>query len=244
MLLKAEASRLTLGYFWWFIEPLLWVSIFYLVFNVILTSHSTGAEFVVFLATGKLAFIWYSKAVVQASNSIVANKGLVGCVNVPKSIFPVSTTHESLYRQSTVYALLVIIMLIFGYPPTLNWLWMIPVVAVYYLFIVACSLVGAYLVCLVRDFVKVIPLGMMFLMFTSGVFWDVQTIGSPQKIQIFFAINPLAWLLDAHRQVLMHGATPDLGYLCGIALVSIALITIMVMLMRCHSQKLAMKVLT
>jgi lipopolysaccharide transport system permease protein len=39
-----------------------------------------------------------------------------------------------------------------------------------YLMIVACSLAGACLVCIVRDFSMVIPLGMIFLLFTSGIF--------------------------------------------------------------------------
>jgi lipopolysaccharide transport system permease protein len=38
MALRADASRYFLGYIWWVLEPLLFVGVFYVVFNVILES--------------------------------------------------------------------------------------------------------------------------------------------------------------------------------------------------------------
>ena len=243
MLLKADASRLILGYFWWFLEPLLWVGVFYVVFNLIL-DRNKGGDFVLFLACGKFAFIWFSKTVTQASNSIVANQSLVGKINVPKTLFPMAAVQESLYRQSTVYLLLFVILIAFGYPVTLTWLWLLPVLVVNYLIIVACSFVGAYLVCLMRDFSKIIPLGMMFLLFTSGIFWDVRDLGNPDKTELLLAVNPLAFLLDAHRQILMYQAPPDVSHLFQISVGASLLIFVMIGLMRKNSQYLALRVLT
>lgn len=243
MLLKADASKFVLSYLWWFLEPLLWVGVFYLVFNLILDSRR-GGDFVLFLACGKFAFIWFSKTVTQASNSIVANQSLVGKINVPKTLFPMAAVQESLYRQSTVYLLLFVILIAFGRPVTLTWLWLLPVLVVNYLIIVACSFVGAYLVCLVRDFSKIIPLGMMFLLFTSGIFWDIRDLGDPEKSELLLAANPLAFLLDANRQILMYQTPPDAVHLAQIGVGACLLIFVMVGLMRRNSQYLALKVLT
>lgn len=245
MLLKADASRFLLGYLWWFLEPLLWVGVFYLVFNVLLDSKGrSGSEFLLFLACGKFAFIWFSKTVTQASNSIVANKSLVSKINIPKSMFPMAVVQESLYRQASVYVCLFVMLAAFGTPITLAWLWLLPVLIANYLLIVACSFVGAYLVCLLRDISQVIPLGMMFLLFTSGIFWDIRGIGSPEKVELILAFNPLAFLLDAHRQVLLYQNMPDMVHLSYISLGSILLILLMLGLLRKNSQFLALKVLT
>jgi len=123
MLLKADSSRFKLGYLWWFLEPLLWVGVFYVVFNLILgSSGRSGGDSLLFLICGKFAFIWFSKTVNQASNSIVANKGLVGKINVTKTIFPMAVVQESLYRQSAVYLLLLFLVIAFGGAPSLTWL--------------------------------------------------------------------------------------------------------------------------
>ena len=80
--LKADAQRYFLGYLWWIWEPLLWVAVFYLVFEVFLGSGR--ADFLMFLAVGKLTFIWFSKSVNQAANSLIAGRGLIGNTDSPK----------------------------------------------------------------------------------------------------------------------------------------------------------------
>ncbi len=244
MLLKADASKFTLGFLWWFLEPMMWVSVFYIVFALILDNGAKSGDFILFLACGKFAFIWFSKTVIQASGSILASQGLIGKVNMPKSLWPMSAIQESLYRQSTVYLLLILLLAIFGIYPSPVWLWMLPVLFVMYLLIVACGLVGACLVCMVRDFLKFIPLGMTFLLFTSGIFWDIREIKNPEKAEMLLTINPLAFFVDAHRQVLMHKNAPDVMHLMGIALGCIVIICIAVLFMRRYSQYLALKVLT
>ena len=169
---------------------------------------------------------------------------MVSKMNVPKSMFPMAAVQESLYRQASVYLCLFVMLVAFGTPVTLTWFWLVPIVLVNYLAIVACSLVGAYLVCLVRDFSKVIPLGMMFLLFTSGIFWDIRSIGSPEKVDLILTLHPLAFLLDANRQVLLHQTAPDLVHLFFIGLGAAVLSLVMIGLMRKNSQSLALKVLT
>jgi len=242
MALRADASRFFFGYIWWVLEPLLWVAVFYLVFVTILGSRQP--DFLLFLATGKLAFVWFSKSVTQASNSIVAGKGLVGRINVPKTIFPMAVVQEGLYRQIVVFALMFTFLLSNGYEITLNWLYLVPLVLVNYVVIVACALVGACLVCLARDFNPLISLGMMFLIFTSGIFWDARELGDPHKTELVLALNPLAFLIDAYRQITMHDTPPDMLHLLAIGAAFGAVLCVMVLLMRRGSQYLALRALT
>ena len=68
MALKADAARYYLGYIWWILEPLLYVAVFYVVFNIVL-DFGRG-DYLIFLICGKLPFVWFSKTVTQASGSI------------------------------------------------------------------------------------------------------------------------------------------------------------------------------
>lgn len=241
MALKADASKYFLGYIWWILEPLLYVAVFYVVFNVILESRR--GDFLVFLMCGKLPFIWFSKTVTQASNSIIANKSLVGKIDVTKTLFPMAKVQEGSYRQIAVFATLFFLIGVNGYLPELNWLWLLPVMVVNYLLIVACALIGSYLVCLYRDFSLIISLGMMFLLFTSGIFWDVRALDDVHMANIIVTVNPLAFLLDAYREVLMNGGKPDLLHLSNLAFVCAAVIFAMVKLMGKTSQLLSLKAL-
>jgi len=242
MSLKADAARFFFGYLWWILEPLLYVAVFYVVFEVVLGTKRP--DFLVFLMCGKLTFIWFSKSVNQASRSIVANKGLIGKIDVPKSLFPMATIQEGLYKQASVFLLLFIVLLAKGYGVSATWLWLVPVVLVNYLMIVAVSFFGAFLVCLVFDFSMFISLGIIFLLFTSGIFWDVRALADPAMTEAVLVFNPMAFIIDAYRQVLMAGVAPDLTHLGALGLCAAALAALGVLLLRRSSRFLALKAIT
>jgi len=59
---------------------------------------------------------------------------------------------------------------------------------------------------------------MIFLMFISGIFWDIRAVADPELQGYLFTWNPVAFLLDAYRAVLMYGESPDLSHLGGLIL--------------------------
>ena len=205
--LKADAQRYFLGYLWWILEPLLWVAVFYLVFEVLLSSGR--ADFLVFLAVGKLTFIWFSKSVNQAANSLSSGRGLIGNADSPKWLFPWAVCHEGLYKQAAVFAVLAVILLSRGYDPNMHWLWIAPIAMTQYMLILGCAMVAALLVCVRQDFQMLVQLSTVFLLFMSGIFWDIDSIGNAALRENLLLVNPLAALIDLYRQILMEGGAPS-----------------------------------
>jgi lipopolysaccharide transport system permease protein len=242
MALRADASRYYFGYFWWILEPLLYVAVFYLVFDVLLGTREPN--FLVFLMCGKLTFIWFSKSVVQASRSLVTSKGIIGKIDLPKALFPLATVQEGVYRQAAVFALLFVFLSFNGHTPTSAWLWLVPLFMVNYAMIVGVSLAGAYLVCLVFDLSLLITLAMTFLLFTSGIFWDARSLPDPAMTDWVLALNPLAFMIDAYRQVLMVGVAPDVVHLAAVGIGAALLCVAMSVLYRRQSQHIALKAIT
>lgn len=242
MSLKADASRYFLGYVWWILEPALFVAVFYVVFELILQSRTEN--FLVFLMCGKFTFIWFSKSVTHASRSIVTGKGLIGKLDLPKSLFPVALIHEGLYKQATVFVLLFAVVLGAGYTAGWHWLWLLPVIVVNYLMIVACGLAASVLVCLFFDFTMLVQLGMMFLLFVSGIFWNPRELPNPDTTDLILTLNPIAFIVDAYRQILLAGVPPDAQHLLVLGLVSAAAVIAILLLMKRFSPFLALKALT
>ena len=240
--LTAEARRFALGYVWWFLEPMLYVGVFYLVFDQLLGTRQP--DFLVFLAVGKLTFIWFSKSVNQSSLSLVNSSGLIAQVNLPKHLFPFSIIQEGVYRQSAVFVFLLVFLLLAGYSPQLSWWWLLPLILLQYLLITGCGLLAALLVCWRRDFQMLIQLGMVFLLFMSGVFWDVQSIQNPELLYWLSICNPLLVLLNAYREVLMAGQAPDIAGLLWVLLESLAILIAALWLYRRLNYWLAERALT
>jgi len=215
MSLKSEASKLYLSYIWWILEPILWVLMFYLVFTVLL---GFGRD-LLFLMCGKIPFLWFSKSVTSGSNSIVAGKSLINQTNVPKQFFPYEAIQVVLYKQWLVFLVLMGMTVVYGNYPSLHWFWIIPLFIVQYLLIVMVTLVFAVIVAYVRDMRMLINMAMMGLMFSSGIFWDLTRIADPVKRDLLVTWNPLAYLLDAYRDVLIRGEMYDLQHLFVLATV-------------------------
>jgi len=240
--LKAEARRFALGYLWWVVEPLLYVAVFYVVFVKLLGNQRS--DFLVFLAVGKLTFIWFSKSINQAAMSLVNNRGLIGQVNLPKHLFPLSIVQEGLYRQLAVFAFLLLFVMGSRYSPQISWFWLLPIAALQYLLIVGFGLLAAVLVCLRRDFQMLIQLGTVFLLFMSGVFWDIRALESTELAGWLMALNPLVVLLDSYRQVLMYGEGPDMGRLGWVLVEALVLLISTMWLYRHLNFWLAQKAVT
>jgi lipopolysaccharide transport system permease protein len=72
-----------------------------------------------------------------------------------------------------------------------------------------------------------IQLGMVFLLFMSGVFWDIHSISNPGVVFWLESLNPLAVLLDAYRQILLWGRAPDMTQLLSINVQAAVLLSLM-----------------
>ena len=240
--LKADAQRYFFGYLWWILEPLLWIGVFYLVFEVLL---GTGrADFLVFLAVGKLTFIWFSKTVSQAANSLIRNRGLIGKMDAPKWLFPLAICHEGLYKQAAVFALLIVMLLYKGYAPSVVWLWLVPLAITQYLLVVGCGMVAALLVCVRQDFQLLVQLGMVFLLFMSGIFWDIDSIGNAALRENLLMLNPMASLIDLYRSVLMEGSAPALGQWLIVVAESLMILGLMIWAYKALHYWIARRVVT
>ena len=221
--LKGEASRYLLGYLWWLLEPMLYVAVFYVVFDKLLQSRQ--ADFLYFLMVGKLVFIWFSKSINQAASSLETNKGLMAQLNLRKEILPLAVIQQGFYRQLVVFGFLFGMLAYSGYLSALWW-WLLPLAVIQALLITACGLCAALLVCWQRDCALLIQLGMVFLLFMSGVFWDLNAIPDPEVRAWLLILNPMAALIDTYRQVLLLQISPSTTTLLWVLMESLVLLAV------------------
>ncbi|XOV89456.1 MAG: ABC transporter permease [Pseudomonadota bacterium] len=239
--LQAEASRLYLSYLWWVLEPLLFVAVFYVVFEFLLARGKE--DFVFFLMCGKVPYLWISKSITISGNSLLNNRGLIGSIDIPKIVFPYISLQEVLYKQWVVFMVLFLMAFYYGSYPTLEWLWLIPIVVTNYIMLVALSLIGALLVTYAQDFRIIINMGLMFLMFASGIFWDINDIQSEYWRNIILTWNPLAYLIDCYRAILMYNTSYDIYHMAAVAGVFLTLTLFLHLVYRGMNSRLTLQVL-
>jgi lipopolysaccharide transport system permease protein len=204
--LKAEAAKNYLNYAWWLLEPALHVAVFYFIFDVLLRRGGEG--FVVFLLCGQIPFLWFSRSVSNASNSIMNGRGLIQQMAIPKPFFPLLVVAQDMVKQGVVFLCLLVFLIITGHLPGLTWLALPSLILVQALLIAACALVVAAITPFLPDFRFIVATGMMMLMFASGIFYDYDKVLLEEHKQLFL-LNPVARLIDGYREALLHDAWPE-----------------------------------
>jgi len=219
--LKAEVSKTYLGYAWWLLEPGLYVAILYLVFGVF---RGRGMEnFVAFLVCGTIPYLWFQRTVMNATGAIVAGRGLINQVAISKAFFPMLVVFQDMVKQGFVFLVMFCFLIAYGIEPGFAWLYFIYLAAVQLLVIIASALIVALVTAYVPDFRFLVSTGTMLLLFCSGLFFNYKDV-ILEKHHDLFLLNPMARLIKNYRQVLLDQSQPDWMALFVVALVSVALI--------------------
>jgi len=214
--LRSEMHNNFLSYLWWVLEPLLHMMVYFIVFKFLL--NRGGANFTVFLLVGLIPWLWFSKAVASSNSSLIMGKNLLLQSGVPPIFFPLVKLLQCTLKQIPVFVLLLIFVWIRGLSPGLHWLALVPIMVVQLFITMACVLAVAGIIPFVRDFSLLVPTGLAFLFFVSGIFFDYQNI-SPEW-QGLFLKNPIAYLIACYREVLMAQSVPHLPTLFCVGLVA------------------------
>lgn len=214
MKLRSQANSLVFSYLWWILEPLLYVMLFYFVFKFVLYRGSDN--FFLFLMAGKIPFLWFSKGVNSSANSLTENKGLIGQRIIPKMIFPLVNCLEAFYKQPLSFAVLIGFLILNGLGYQHDWWQLIIIMLLQFLLIFGVGAFFAVFVTLIPDVKMVIQLFMLGLMFTSGIFWDVNLIQDPNVRHYLMMLNPVAALIEAYRDIFINHTTLEYKYLVSV----------------------------
>ena len=153
-----------------------------------------------------------------------APKKTAGQREIPKFIFPMAIIQEHLKKQLFVFLILLIFLVGKGFTPNGNWFAFVLVALVNYLIIIPLSMLAALVVVYLTDTRMLINFFTLFLMFASGIFWDIHSIPDPSIQRLVLDLNPFAFLIDAYRVILIQGQQPDWAHLGVIALGSLFLL--------------------
>ena len=217
--LSAEAARTFLGILWWLIEPVLYMSVFYLIFGVLF--QRGGEDFVYFLLIGLVVWKWFDSAIRSGMVSLQTNAAVIQQVYQPKYIFPVIVVLINTAKFLLVLLLLLLFLLISGKPVSMTWLALLPLIGVQFVLIVGITSVCATVIPFVPDLKLVVDNGLTMMFFLSGVFFDISAV--PEHFQVWLRLNPMAVLIDSYRSVLLLGQMPDWGHLFWVLLCSCVL---------------------
>ena len=219
--LKAQHRNSVLGYFWWLLDPLLGVAIYY--FVVVKIFRHGGGDYGLFLIIGLIVWRWVTSTVTTACGSIIGQAGVITQVYMPKLLFPLSATLTQLVHFAFGLVIIVLCLIFFHVLPGMTVLWLPYIILMQLLFLTALAAMVAYLCVFIRDIGNLISHVLTLWFFGSPIIWSVEMM--PERIRWLIAWNPMAHFVASYRGVFMYHHSPDYLTLLGIGFLSVVLVT-------------------
>lgn len=163
--------------------------------------------FAMTLFAGLIFYNFFSECLARAPGLIVANTNYVKKVIFPLEILPWATAISALFHASTSFIILMLFLLVTGYP--LHWtLIYLPIVALPFIMLtLGLSWFLASVGVFVRDIGQFIGLVLTALLFMSPIFYPVSAL--PETLRDYLLLNPLTFIIEQARAVLLYGQAPD-----------------------------------
>lgn len=204
-----------MGLAWSLFNPIFMLLVYTFVFSVVFetrwgvsTDEGRGA-FAVILFAGMVVHGLFAECVNRAPSLILNNTNYVKKVVFPLEILPWATLVSALFHTaiSVLVLLLAEWVLMGGIPWTvvlLPLVWLPFIASIMGVSWLLASL-GVYL----RDVAQITGLVTTVLLFMSPVFYPLSRL--PEKFQAWLLLNPLTFIIEQTRQVVVFGNLPDWG---------------------------------
>lgn len=208
-----------LGAWWMLVQPLFLFSVYYLVFGLLYGSWRWGmapdATFALYMFSGVIVFHAVIEATTTCCSIIVANGNLVKKVAFPSEVLPVHVAVVSLVLYGVGAIVYLVAGLSLGHLSIGPLLLALPLVLlVQFVMTVGLGLLLANAEVFVRDVSQLWRIVGTAWMFVSPVFWYpsmfLEKFDDPTVPNLFFTLNPLFGLMQAHR-IALGAPAAELG---------------------------------
>ena len=205
----------TMGLLWSLLNPVFMLVVYSFVFSVVFKARWSGADeshtqFAVVLFAGMLVHALFAEVLNRAPSIIVNNANYANYVK--KVVFPLEVLSVVSLGSALFHALVSLLVLLVAFAVLNGFVHstaiLVPLVLLP-LMVLSLGLgwILASLGVFMRDIEQVIGVVTSILLFLSPVFFPVSAV--PEPLQVWLHLNPLTFIIEQTREVLIWGHFPD-----------------------------------
>lgn len=208
--LRARYQQSLLGGLWAVIQPAAAAAIFTIIFTRFIPVDTGTVPYIVFSYSAMVPWVLFSTSIVDMTESLVSNFGLVTKIYFPREILPMAAMFARLF--DAVIASFVLAILLVIYRDRLNQvlsslLWLPLVLAIQLILMLGIGFLGAALNVFFRDIRHIVALSMQLWFYATPIIYPSTTV--PESLRPFYFLNPMAGIIESYRAIILYGAPPS-----------------------------------
>jgi homopolymeric O-antigen transport system permease protein len=198
---KVRYAQTLLGAAWTIFQPLALVLVFTFAFRNVAHINTEDIAYPVFALSGVVFWTFFSRAVAQGSDSLVANAPLLTKIYCPRVLIPVAAIVSGLVDFALGLVFFIGFAAFYGYYPTWRLALVPPLLLLGVVFATGLALLLSAINVRFRDVRYGLPFLIQIWLFLSPVAYPLE---NP-----LFALNPLVGIIDAFRWALLGTTSVD-----------------------------------
>lgn len=220
--LRTRYKGSVLGFLWTFINPLLQLIVYSIVFSFVMRVKMEN--YYMYMFVGLLPWIFFCNALQLGSVSVVNNRDLIKKIYFPRLVLPIATLGSSFMNFLFSLMVLLIALLVSGIGLSIYFVY-VPILCII-LLIFAASFTLIFAACNVyfRDLEHIIGIVTMSWFYAVPILYPIEMV--PHEFQTLYRLDPIVPIILAFQDVIYYKREPNLDSLITIILVSIILLVL------------------
>lgn len=208
-----------LGVIWSFLNPLLSVLVYAIVFPYIMRIKVDN--YLIYLITGIIPWTFFTSSVNMGMNSILYNSNIIKKVYFPRIILPISSVTSCLVNFLISCVIILLFCLGSGIGISVYILWLPIVVIIQYIFQLGLAFILSAIEIYMRDIEHIVNFLISMLFYVTPILYTPDTF--PEGLSWILKINPLTYLMNAYRDIFFYQKNPNFEGLGIVFFVSLVL---------------------
>jgi len=211
-----------LGILWSFINPLLSVLVYAIVFPYIM--RMTIENYLIYLITGIIPWTFVTTAINTGMISILSNADIIKKVYFPRILLPISAVTSALVNFLISCIIILLFCIFSGVGVSIYLLWLPLIAIIQYILLLGFTFILSAIEMYMRDIEHIINFVIAMAFYVTPILYKSEII--PENLSWIISINPMAYLVDAYRAIFLYQENPDFYGLGIVSLFSIILFII------------------
>ncbi len=194
-----------LGVLWTFLNPLLMLAVYALVFPYILRVNVEN--YTIFMIVALIPWNFFTTAIQTGTGCVVANGNILKKVYFPREIIPISITTSQLVNFLITCLIMFIFIFVSGVGFSIHILLLPILILIQFILTLAINFVLSALTVFAHDIDHFVSVALTLGFYATPIVYLSTML--PEKFQWAMKVNPMAVLVEAYRSVLYYHQLPD-----------------------------------